>query len=60
MTQERLNYLMLLSIHNNKIDEFRLIDIIIANQFCQGNRDRKLRLENSQKAISQNYRPFKN
>ena len=37
MSQERLNYLMLLSIHKNKFDELKLIDI--ANQFCQGNRD---------------------
>ena len=34
-SQERLNYLILLSVHKNKTDELKLTDI--AKQFCQGN-----------------------
>ena len=38
MSQERLNYLMLLSIHKEKTDELDLIKV--AHNFCEGNRDR--------------------
>ena len=38
MSQERLNYLMLLSIHKENTDELDLIKV--AHDFCEGNRDR--------------------
>ena len=38
MSQERLNYLMLLSTHKEKTDELDLIKV--AHDFCEGNRDR--------------------
>ena len=50
MSQERLNYLMLLSIHKNKTDELKLIDV--ANQFCQGNRVWKIHNKRFPKSIT--------
>ena len=38
MSQERLNYLMLLSTHKKKTDELDLIKV--AHDFCEGNKER--------------------
>ena len=37
MSQERLNYLVLLSTHKAKTDELDLIKVV--HNFCEGNRD---------------------
>ena len=55
MSQERLNYLMLLSTHKEKTDELDLIKV--AHDFCEGNRDR-LTLVCSQKKAFLNFPQF--
>ena len=56
MSQERLNYLMLLSTHKEKTDELDLIKV--AHDFCEGNRDRFSSLVCSQNKTFLNFPQF--
>ena len=56
MSQEWLNYLMLLSTHKEKTDDLDLIKV--ANNFCEGNRDRFSSFVCSQKKTFLNFPQF--